>query len=212
MQLTQEAYRDLEAKNYQSSLQKAKEAYQLSEKIGFLAGIGKSSTLLAYGFQALNDTEQALKHYIEAINTYETLGDYDTLIALYAQVGAFYHQQQAPQKALEYYQKSETLYDSPQNIPPMLDERMGLAYTQLSQIESAFCTITVPKQGIPKQSKASRRHRSNKPSPPFICNSKNWEQANVLYQDLLTQNPEPKAQIKYLNNLGGFALSTKSTQ
>ena len=96
----------LQDQNYDLAISKGRLVYEESKKLSYLKGEANSSYLLGKGYQAKNESNEALKYYFSAIQGYEILNDEQKNISTLIEIGSLYQNRSAYSQAIIYFEKA----------------------------------------------------------------------------------------------------------
>ncbi|HTM67510.1 MAG TPA: tetratricopeptide repeat-containing sensor histidine kinase [Flavipsychrobacter sp.] len=127
------------AKNRDSALQLATNAYKLAQKIGYQQGIADAGQLLGTYETHQSHYEKALSYYQESINYYKKEGQLKNLASVYSMMGINEAMQNSPAKALHWFLLAKDVLYRMNDKHGMADinYKIGLVYGDVNDYEHA---------------------------------------------------------------------------
>ncbi len=122
-------------------------ALKLAQQNSYLAGKAESFSMLGKIYKKLEKNTEALKYYLAAIRTFETMNDQAKLAQQYKETGYLYLSMTAYRKAKEYfqlYQKASEKSGMEVKKQPDFTEDMAIVYWELQEYtEAKKCYIAL---------------------------------------------------------------------
>ncbi|MCS6904109.1 MAG: tetratricopeptide repeat protein [Bacteroidia bacterium] len=106
---------EVNAKNWEKARTYAENALELSTKITYGRGRGEALLQLGEIHKKTGKLNSAINYYLQALLTYEIIGDRNKLIFTYNELGSIYQQSFLYEKAVDYYTKALELERKQQN-------------------------------------------------------------------------------------------------
>jgi len=130
---------ELIAKNRDSALQLAINAYKLSQKIGYQQGIADAGQLIGTYETHQSHYEKAMSYYNESIKFYKKEGQLKNLASVYSMMGINEAMQNSPAKALHWFLLAKNVLYGMNDKHGMaeINYKIGLVYGQVKDYEHA---------------------------------------------------------------------------
>lgn len=103
------------SQNWEKARAYAENALELSTKITYGKGRGEALLQLGQVNKRTGKLNSAINYYLQALLTYEIIGDRNKLVTAYNELGSIYQQSYLYEKAIDYYNKALELEKKQQN-------------------------------------------------------------------------------------------------
>lgn len=115
-----------------TSIQIARQAFRLSEKIGYKRGQTRSLIRIANILESIGDYGKALEYYLASLKISEQINDKIGIAATYnniARLNADQNLEQTNQEAIKWYFRSEKIFEELKNI-----NLLGIVYMNIAEL------------------------------------------------------------------------------
>jgi signal transduction histidine kinase len=133
---------DLEAnsQNWEKARGYAENALELATKITYGKGRGEALLQLGQINKRTGKLNSAINYYLQALLTYEIIGDRNKLVTVYNELGSIYRQSYLYEKAIDYYAKALELEKKQQNKGGQVIflSRIAECYLEAGKNEEAY--------------------------------------------------------------------------
>jgi len=121
----------MEEGRFDDELSYAEQAQELSEKLQWENGKGRSQAMIGSAYDDMGKIELAESNYLKAVKTFRDSYDYNLMVTAYFDLGFVFHRNNDLSSALEYYKKAHFVFQYTGNkkkIAEVLSSIGGIHY------------------------------------------------------------------------------------